>query len=287
MANPTHLFPPLFRILGTGRHWGNIGTGCVETDPRRSASEWSRQGSFALNLVVAGEGRLIGPGARRTRLEPGVAYHHFPDRRDLTLEWREGSGPVIEWFMILDRRTFQRWDDIGLIPGRFAYPKKETRTSLTLFEQLHGLLKTTSQRSPGEGIGLLLPKLLAVIGNLYASLRPEQEEPAHSSMIREAMLRLQQSVRQRIPVATVARELGIPYPTLRRRFRQETGLSLIAWQIERRLEEASRLLATHRIQEVAEMMGYSDAFSFSHQFKQHFGLSPRDYQQTFLPPSGH
>ncbi len=33
-----------------------------------------------------------------------------------------------------------------------------------------------------------------------------------------------------------------------------------------------------RIEEIADIVGYSDAFSFSHAFKKYYGLPPKSYQ---------
>jgi two-component system, response regulator YesN len=38
---------------------------------------------------------------------------------------------------------------------------------------------------------------------------------------------------------------------------------------------------TRRIADIAEELGYSDAFAFSKAFKQHTGLNPRDWRRQF------
>jgi AraC-like DNA-binding protein len=44
------------------------------------------------------------------------------------------------------------------------------------------------------------------------------------------------------------------------------------------LEQARYLLLDKSVKEVAAELGYSDPFTFSAQFKGHFGLSPQRFQ---------
>ena len=78
-------------------------------------------------------------------------------------------------------------------------------------------------------------------------------------------------------MAEVARRLGVAYPTFRRRFREAMGVSpgrtesVAAWN--RRVTAAGK-----SVKQVADELGYSDPFTFSAQFKAHFGLSPQRFR---------
>jgi len=63
-------------------------------------------------------------------------------------------------------------------------------------------------------------------------------------------------------------------------FKEETGSSPIQYLIEIRLEKAKSLLVSSSlpIQEIAEAVGYKDAYYFSKLFKKYYDLSPSAYR---------
>ena len=65
-------------------------------------------------------------------------------------------------------------------------------------------------------------------------------------------------------------------------FKSETGSTPIRYLINIRLEKAKELLENGwngSIQEVAQQVGYDDAYHFSKLFKKHFGVSPSQVKQ--------
>ena len=65
-------------------------------------------------------------------------------------------------------------------------------------------------------------------------------------------------------------------------FRKATGRPLMDCVLEKRMDEAKRLLlASHKtVQEIADHVGYSDVTLFSRQFRRRFKVSPRDYRMS-------
>ena len=79
---------------------------------------------------------------------------------------------------------------------------------------------------------------------------------------------------------SVARQVGLSVSHLNKIFARETGASPTDFWNERRLRVArSRLLASgESIKSIAYDLGYSTPANFSHWFKTHLGLSPREYR---------
>ena len=71
--------------------------------------------------------------------------------------------------------------------------------------------------------------------------------------------------------------------TFTRHFRQIVGSSVTAWLLAERLAEAQRLLEStdQSIEQIAEHVGFGSTVSFRLQFRQAFGVSPRDWRATF------
>ncbi|NRA65296.1 MAG: helix-turn-helix transcriptional regulator [Pseudobacteriovorax sp.] len=70
---------------------------------------------------------------------------------------------------------------------------------------------------------------------------------------------------------------GKSQPTITKIFRSAYGVSPMQYIRSRRLQEASKLVRDPKlsIDDIAALVGYSDAAAFSHAFKNEFGVAPR------------
>jgi transcriptional regulator GlxA family with amidase domain len=82
--------------------------------------------------------------------------------------------------------------------------------------------------------------------------------------------------------AGIARKLGMAESTLRRRFREATGVPPHEYVLQARVNEARRLLGEtdHPIKRVAQQLGYRDVYFFSRQFRQFAGVPPALYRKS-------
>jgi transcriptional regulator GlxA family with amidase domain len=73
--------------------------------------------------------------------------------------------------------------------------------------------------------------------------------------------------------------------TVARRFRLETGNSLLAWVTEHRVLRARALLEESdlTVSAIARVAGFGSTGSFRRQFLQYTGTNPSHYRQTFAP----
>ena len=67
---------------------------------------------------------------------------------------------------------------------------------------------------------------------------------------------------------------------LEHRFKDRYGISLIAYRNNKRMQSAKTLLATYSVSDVSNKLGFSSIYVFSRAFKNHFGISPSDYQKS-------
>lgn len=94
---------------------------------------------------------------------------------------------------------------------------------------------------------------------------------------------LAEHFREAAVVARVVRRAGIPARTLKRRFKAATGLALIDYVQNLRIEDAKRLLesSAQAAEEISAEVGYDDASFFRRLFRRRTGLSPRQYRRSF------
>lgn len=104
----------------------------------------------------------------------------------------------------------------------------------------------------------------------------------------EGLLRsLMRCVRERlrrddkVTVESVSKELGYTRQYVSGSFRRATGRLLGQFLKQKRLEKAARLLkkSQMRITEVSSVCGFDSANYFRHEFRQRFGMSPRQFRQ--------
>jgi transcriptional regulator GlxA family with amidase domain len=86
-------------------------------------------------------------------------------------------------------------------------------------------------------------------------------------------------------VARVVGHARIPERTLKRRFKQATGLALIDYVQNLRIEEAKRFLesSNQAVDEIGFAIGYEDPSFFRRLFKRRTGVAPARYRRVFQP----
>jgi AraC-like DNA-binding protein/mannose-6-phosphate isomerase-like protein (cupin superfamily) len=81
-----------------------------------------------------------------------------------------------------------------------------------------------------------------------------------------------------------ANEAGMSRRTFTRNFREETGMSFVAWRQQLRMTQAAALLgAGQSATQVAQTLGFSSLSAFTTLFRGAFGLSPRRYAERLEP----
>lgn len=81
----------------------------------------------------------------------------------------------------------------------------------------------------------------------------------------------------------LAMRAGVSASRLAHLFKKETGLSIRAWIVRRRLSRAAELMLTtdQRVSEILYAVGFTDFSNFDHSFKQVFSVSPREYRRRW------
>lgn len=104
--------------------------------------------------------------------------------------------------------------------------------------------------------------------------RPEQR-------LRDAKALINSRYRERITISDLAALVHCSTPHFQRLFRQAFGISPNAYQQTLRIAAAKTLLTSTnlRCKEIAELVGFSDVYSFSRAFKAAAGIPPSSYRE--------
>jgi AraC family transcriptional regulator of arabinose operon len=82
-------------------------------------------------------------------------------------------------------------------------------------------------------------------------------------------------------VETLARRCGLSRSRFAELFREQMGVSPLAFLENQRLRRARELLehTSLNLAEISVQAGFASPFYFSLRFKKHFGASPRNYRR--------
>ena len=261
------------RILRIDEQWRFVTLMAKEHGPRPDSRVDQVLDGFALNYVLRGQGVYREAGGRSHRLTAGTAFQRLPGRRHSTIF--DPTSDYAELFVVLDHTTALQLMGLGLIQNTEVFAVGWRLGVIDGFRVLRQSLERPEIELPTCEALLLVIQFLT---SMYGLARHVGSGDSWGRLIRQACVLLERNLDQRLDLAEVAEGLGVSYPTFRRRFREAMSVSPGAYRVRRRLEQARYLLLEKSVRQVADDLGYSDPFTFSAQFKAHFGQSPRHFQ---------
>jgi transcriptional regulator GlxA family with amidase domain len=140
--------------------------------------------------------------------------------------------------------------------------------------------------SPGEAMRIAKVYLLKWHDEGQLPFEPlVRQQPHADAAVRACESFLRQHFRETGAVARAVGHSGLPERTLKRRFKSATGLALIDYQQNLRIEEAKRQLeqSDRAVDEISADVGYEDPSFFRRVFKRRSGLGPAQYRRMFKP----
>lgn len=140
--------------------------------------------------------------------------------------------------------------------------------------------------NPGEAMRIAQVYLLKWHGEGQLPYRALVRRPPHGdAAVRRCEDWLSQHFRRPDALIQAVSQSGVPERTLKRRFKAATGVSLIEYLQNLRIEQAKRLLeqSALSVDDISNEAGYEDASFFRRLFKRLTGLAPSDYRRLFAP----
>jgi AraC family transcriptional regulator of arabinose operon len=106
-------------------------------------------------------------------------------------------------------------------------------------------------------------------------------EAALDPRVQAACRWITQHLSEDLGLDEVAREVHLSPSRLAQLFREHTGLSLLRWREDQRLQMARHLLQTTGtpVSRISAMVGYDDQLYFSRVFRKRVGVSPTEFRR--------
>jgi len=226
--------------------------------------------SFALVYMTEGKGRYRDEHQPEREVEPGSALLILPG-------FRHSYGPVpdgswSEIYLTFQGAVFELWRSAGVLSQEDLVFELQPVTFW--FERIHAVTQH-------EG----LAQIVALQGLLAEMLQHRQRQltsPDESRFVEEARGLLQAQFGEPVDYRALALRLGVSYETFRKGFTAVVGTSPHQYRLRAVIQEAVRLLHQEPVltnAELADQLGFCNEFYFSRQFKEHTGLTPRQFRE--------
>ncbi|MBL4702061.1 MAG: helix-turn-helix transcriptional regulator [Phycisphaeraceae bacterium] len=265
---------PVTRHLGNGQL--RVGWICSADQP--ASRRFRILPNYHMLYLVRGRGRFIDSDHHPTNLTAGIRLDRHPAMPH-TIE-RASDGLWLEFFITLSPSLHQAFIELGMLyPHRVIQHMPVTVTLLKTCIRLIDDLQVPAF-IPADKIVLQLASLLSRFEQVART--QDDAETQRDQMQRAAHL-LTDPLHQHTPLPDLAKQVCMNYESFRKHFSETYGSSPQQYRIEHRIRQAQyQLLETDMsVQEMAQLLGYPDVFSFSRQFKATCGKSPTAYRRQF------
>lgn len=234
---------------------------------------------YQMLYTVEGEGDFESASTGgKVKIKEGDVFLLFPG------EWHTYSpDSKIGWKQYWIGFKGKNMDD--RVAAGFLQPRKPVY-HIGYSTQIISLYKDAMQAAMEEKA--YMQQLLAgivnhLIGLMYALERNIvlDKNAAHVNMVMRAQQHIRESLESTLSIQDIADMLGVSYSTLRKQFKEYTGLSPATYQQDLKLQHAKELLTTTNlsIKEIAYRLNFDSPDYFSAKFKIKTGRKPSEMRR--------
>ncbi|HEY8457608.1 MAG TPA: helix-turn-helix domain-containing protein [Actinopolymorphaceae bacterium] len=256
--------------LGKVRYAGSSsnGRGLPNRPPRRFDA-------FGLMYLWKGRGIYQSPHYN-TELQAGDLVYVVPEEP----HWygvTNGDTTWCEVFIVFEGPVFELCQQQGLIdaqrPVTRLLPIRYWRSRIDSFR---------TRRAPRTATDADL-EVVQVLGLLaeIASYADRGGSSAETAWLDESQALLCRNLSEPLDLREVAKAVGMPYETWRRRFRSATGMAPAHFRLRHRLEVARHLLrqTSLPIADIAASVGFTDEAHLARHFRAYVGVTAGQYRR--------
>lgn len=235
---------------------------------------------FALTYLYGGEGLLEQSGQPVERMRPGSCLlirpgvpHQYRPASEMETAWRE-------IYFVFGGPVFDAWANAPCLPKAMHFELKPVEYWLAAFQKA---FPEVHERNDPLQTNLdsicRIQELLAEIALFVSKGDLRQQQRQWVDRARDVLNRLHNH-QWKLPLA--AKTMDMPYDAFRKRFTKLAGMTPSQHVAIFRSELACRMLLESNLTltEIADRLGYCDAFHFSKAFKKAVGNSPSAYRKN-------
>lgn len=216
-----------------------------------------------LLFTMGGRGRLQVPG-RTLEITPG-SVTLLPARRPFLFELG-GDDWRMAWLLLRDSHT---WSTLKAQEAD-VFQHEQVWALSPLMDALYHQIRTPRRR-----------RLVTLLNELLVELLLRETGYSRLEMaVRQLFAQLEEQLHHHWTQATLAQAVHCSVPHLNRVCRKLYGQGPMSRLADLRLQRSRELLinSNWQVSQIAQRVGYSDAFNFSHWFRGRTGMAPSQYR---------
>jgi AraC-like DNA-binding protein len=233
---------------------------------------------FQLHYIARGRGVFESESAGKKRIETGSAFLLFPG------EWHRFHSDTKtgwdEYWVGFSGDTAKRLLRKGFMSA--TKPVLAPRGDHPLLDHFTGIISEMRLERAGFA-QIIAATTTLMLATIRAAARPLRNTATRAeAIIRRAKKILHQRLDRVVNLTALAQELGVSSAWLRLHFRKHTGLPVLKYHLQVRINAAMhRLRATDdSIKEIAAQCGFADAHYFSRAFRKIKGCTATEWRRS-------
>ena len=151
-----------------------------------------------------------------------------------------------------------------------------------LFEEIFNNLAKGFHDENLEYVNFCFGHLLATF--LYANRTSEDLADESNPVVRRAIHFMHKNIGKKLTLQQISNEVGYSPTYFTTLFKNETNYSPLSYFSHLKILKATEFLdyTRHKVKEISFLLGYSDPYYFTKDFKKRMGMSPRQYRNRVV-----
>jgi AraC family transcriptional regulator, arabinose operon regulatory protein len=258
-------------------HGDEIGCGLLpKPEEKNFKTNFNYSNIYTLVYLLQGEGVYLSENGDEIKLTEGCLFHRFPGIPHQTIpKW---NGMWVEFFVAMPKSIYDITKLSGIVdPQQPVWKIGREQKVIDEMQQIQKLFKSNRLQDPLIGIEKML-RLVRIAWECYNQINGLKNDP-----IEKACQFFNDKINAKKTIDDIAELVNMKSETFRKQFKQKIGVSPGNYWNRCKTDSAMNLLINSdmSIASIADTLGYSDTFSFSHQFKKKMNLSPIKYRQNY------
>jgi AraC-like DNA-binding protein len=261
----------------TNKYFGQILSSGKGTTTKSLAS-FRHFEHYALVYVFDGEGFYRDEAGRNLSLRKGDIIFVFPE-----LGHRYGAKPGKTWsefYIIFDGTIFDLWKKSGFL--NISEPVRHIEPVEYWMRRLQSIADLQHESENSKLVRVCQFQL--VLSEIFEaeSLKSVSSEDQGWMTKVKRMMDQTGSIKKKLP--DIADDLNMGYESFRKKFIHLFGCSPGRYRMTRIIDHTKKLMQTTTLtnKEIAESLGFADAFHFSHRFRIITAMSPKQFRKSLI-----
>lgn len=228
---------------------------------------------FLIVYIKEGTGTLLS-SREKIPLVPGSILVMFPNEKIHYIVEKKSLWSI-SWVGIYGNLVYGFFDKLGITPEKPVFRPENPGRIESIFEEIYN---NSFSDTPDDRL-----KMIGLLYEFFFCIMSEGRIKTNKNYINEILNIIEYNYDKNISIESLAKSVFVNPSYLSRIFKEEKGITLKEYIINKKIERVKELLINDRvsIKMAANSVGITDSLYFSRIFKKKTGMSPSEYRMRF------